>query len=140
LEVCISSGKPYSGFLDRPKKSRPFMPLLIGLKAERAVLYKRINERVDLMMENGLLSEVEKLYPFKDHNALQTVGCQELFTYLDGKCSLDEAVSEIKKNTRRFAKRQLTWYRKTANLVWFDYQTPHEEIALKVQSKIKQSA
>ncbi|MBT8322586.1 MAG: tRNA (adenosine(37)-N6)-dimethylallyltransferase MiaA [Eudoraea sp.] len=140
LEVCISSGTPYSRFLNRPKRPRPFVSLLVGLKAERAVLYKHINKRVDLMMENGLLNEVKQLYPFKDYNALQTVGYQELFTYLEGRCSLDEAVAEIKKNTRRFAKRQLTWYRKMENVLWFDHQTPHEEIALKVHSKIKISA
>lgn len=140
LEVSVSSGEPYSNFLNRPKNPRPFIPILVGLKAERAVLYERINARVDLMMEKGLLKEAEELYPFKDNNALQTVGYQELFIYLEGKSSLDEAVAEIKKNTRRFAKRQLTWYRKMENILWFDYQTTHAEIAAQVSTKINISA
>ena len=140
LEVCISSGEPYSSFLNQPRYPRPFVPILVGLKAERTTIYTRINERVDQMMEKGLLKEVEALYAFKDMNALQTVGYQELFSHLEGKLSLDEAVAEIKKNTRRFAKRQLTWYRKMENVQWFDFQTPHDEIAAKVHSDLNISA
>lgn len=136
LEVCLSSGKPYSSFLDQPKPPRPFIPVLVGLSTEREMLYARINERVDQMMNRGLLKEAELLFPYRDYNALQTVGYQELFTYLEGNCSLDEAVSEIKKNTRRFAKRQLTWYRKMENVLWFDSKTPHEEIARALESKL----
>ena len=136
LEVCISSGKPYSSFLGQPKATRPFKSLVIGLKAERDVLYQRINKRVDQMMANGLLEEVEKLLPFKDYNALQTVGYQELFAFLEGKCSLETAVEEIKKNTRRFAKRQLTWYRKSKDVLWFDYDTPHHKVVSAIKSKM----
>lgn len=138
LEVCLSSGKPYSSFLDQPKPSRPFNTILVGLSAEREVLYGRINERVDQMMEMGLLQEAEQLFPFRHLNALQTVGYQELFAHMEGQCTLDEAVAEIKKNTRRFAKRQLTWYRKVEDVLWFDYRTPHEEIAREVESKLQE--
>lgn len=138
LEVCLSSGKPYSGFLGQPKEARPFKTVLIGLMADREALYGRIDARVDQMMENGLLQEVRQLLPYKEQNALQTVGYQELFAYLEGNCSLDFAVSEIKKNTRRFAKRQITWYRKNHDIQWFDYQTPHSEIANTIEQQINQ--
>jgi tRNA dimethylallyltransferase len=137
LEVCLSSGMPYSSYLGQPKSPRPFIPIIAGLKATRDMLYQRINERVDKMMEDGLLEEVTQLLPYKEYNALQTVGYQELFAYKEGKWDLETAVEEIKKNTRRFAKRQLTWYRKTEGVIWFDYQTPHDEIAMELEEKIK---
>ena len=140
LEVCLSSGKPYSSYLDQPKPPRPFTPVLVGLTTERETLYARINERVDQMMSRGLLKEAELLFPRRHYNALQTVGYQELFNYLEGNCSLEEAVSEIKKNTRRFAKRQLTWYKKMEGVLWFDSTTPHEDIARALQSKLLQDA
>ena len=140
LEVCLSSGKPYSSYLNQPRAAREFTPILVGLTADREVLYKRINDRVDEMMNRGLLKEAEALLPFRHYNALQTVGYQELFTYLEGSCTLEEAISEIKKNTRRFAKRQLTWYRKLEGVLWFDYQTPHGEIAEALQSNLQQDA
>ncbi|MCX2719390.1 tRNA (adenosine(37)-N6)-dimethylallyltransferase MiaA [Lentiprolixibacter aurantiacus] len=136
LEVCKSSGKPYSSFLGKPKANRLFKPVVVGLKAEREILYERIHARVDQMMADGLLEEVKKLLPYKDYNALQTVGYQELFAFLEGVCSKETAVETIKKNTRRFAKRQLTWYRKTTGVHWFDYQTPHHEIATVLEEKI----
>jgi len=128
LEICIGTGKPYSSFLNKPRATRPFTTLKIGLKADRALIYDRINRRVDIMMERGLLGEAERLYPYKNLNALQTVGYKELFDYMDGKISLAEAVDEIKKNTRRFAKRQLTWYRKDPEITWFEYDTDPLEI------------
>lgn len=128
LEICIGSGKPYSYFLGNKLKERDFRTIKIGLNADREVLYKRINQRVDLMMDMGLLEEAENLYAYKDLNALQTVGYRELFTYLDGTISLDKAVDEIKKNTRRFAKRQGTWFRRDPDIKWFDYQTDVKEI------------
>lgn len=127
-EVCIGSGKPYSSFLNQKKNIRNFTPIIIGLEAERQEMYDRINFRVDLMMQNGLLEEAEKLYPNKNLNALQTVGYRELFSYFDNEFTLDFAIEEIKKNTRRFAKRQLTWFKRTENATWFDYKTNTEEI------------
>ena len=106
LEVCIASGKPYSSFLNKKKILRDFANVTIGLTAEREVVYERINRRVELMLEEGLLIEAQRLFPYKELNALQTVGYRELFDFLEGKTSLDFAVEEIKKNTRRFAKRQ----------------------------------
>ncbi len=128
LEVCIGSGKPYSSFLNQKKNTRNFTPILIGLQAERSVIYYRINQRVDLMMNEGLLAEAKELFPHKDLNALQTVGYRELFSFFEGEISLEFAIEEIKKNTRRFAKRQLTWFKRNENTKWFDYLTDREEI------------
>lgn len=118
LEVCFGTGRPYSSFLAKGKKSRPFKTITIGLTADRQLVYDRINSRVDNMIARGLVSEVEKLKNHQKLNALQTVGYKELFNYLEGSGTLDFAISEIKKNTRRFAKRQLTWFRKNENTVW----------------------
>ena len=137
LEVCISSGKPYSSYLNQPKKKRNFTAISIGLSAEREIIYDRINRRVDLMITEGLMDEAKALFPKRELNALNTVGYKELFSYLEGKDSLETAVSEIKKNTRRFAKRQLTWFRKDQEINWFDYKTPVEEIQQFLDSKIK---
>lgn len=137
LEVCISSGKPYSSYLNQPKKKRNFTAISIGLSADREIIYDRINRRVDLMITEGLMDEAKALFPKRELNALNTVGYKELFSYLEGKDSLETAVSEIKKNTRRFAKRQLTWFRKDQEINWFDYKTPVEEIQQFLDSKIK---
>ena len=137
LEVCISSGKPYSSFLNQPKKERDFTVISIGLSADREIIYERINYRVDLMMEQGLLKEAKSLFPKRHLNALNTVGYKELFAFLEGKDSLETSVSEIKKNTRRFAKRQLTWFRKDQEINWFDYKAPVEEIQQFIDSNIK---
>lgn len=134
LEVCIGSGKPYSSFLSLKKNTRNFIPVIIGLEAEREVLYSRINQRVDIMVEQGLVAEAHNLYPHKDLNALQTVGYRELFGYFDGTYTLDEAIDEIKKNTRRFAKRQMTWFRRTEGAKWFDYATPAADIINYIES------
>lgn len=122
LEVCISTGQPFSTFRTHAANERPFEVLTIGLNTERSQLYDRINIRVDMMMEQGLLTEVEKLLPYRELNALQTVGYQELFDYLEGKKSLEKAVEEIKQHTRHFAKRQLTWFRKNTETHWFEPQ------------------
>ena len=135
LEVCLSSGEPFSSFLDKPKPKRPFETIKIGLSADRAVIYDRINTRVDIMVANGLVEEVQGLLSRKRLNALQTVGYRELFEHFEGKVSLEQAIENIKTNTRRFAKRQLTWYRKDASITWFDYLTPFEEIATYIDSK-----
>ena len=128
LEVCIGSGKPYSTFLNLKKNTRNFTPILIGLEAERSIIYDRINQRVDCMINEGLLAEAKALFPHKNLNALQTVGYRELFQYFEEEISLQFAIEEIKKNTRRFAKRQLTWFKRNENIKWFDYLTNKEEI------------
>jgi tRNA dimethylallyltransferase len=128
LEVCIGSGKPYSSFLNQKKNTRSFTPILVGLEANRSVIYDRINQRVDLMLDEGLLAEAEKLFPHKNLNALQTVGYRELFQYFEGEIFLDFAIEEIKKNTRRFAKRQLTWFKRNEDTCWFDYLTDRMKI------------
>ncbi|WP_166925210.1 tRNA (adenosine(37)-N6)-dimethylallyltransferase MiaA [Flavobacterium poyangense] len=136
-EVCLGTGKPYSSFLNQKKGNRNFTSILIGLEADRAVIYNRINQRVDLMIQGGLLAEAERLYPNKALNALQTVGYRELFSYFDKEFTLGFAIEEIKKNTRRFAKRQLTWFKRNENTKWFDYATPKSEIIEYIQSKVK---
>ena len=128
VEVGLGTGKPYSSFLNQEKKQRNFSTIIIGLEANREELYDRINLRVDLMIEEGLVEEARKLYIHKHLNALQTVGYRELFDYFEGKISLEFAIEEIKKNTRRFAKRQLTWFKRTENIHWFDYKTEPQEI------------
>lgn len=134
VEVCLGTGKPYSGFIGQKKNQRRFTPIVIGLEADREIMYDRINKRVDIMMSEGLLAEAEQLHPNKQLNALQTVGYRELFDYFDGKMSLDFAIEEIKKNTRRFAKRQLTWFKRTENATWFDYLTDRKQIIAHINS------
>ena len=128
VEVCIGTGKPYSSFLNQKKNNRNFTPILIGLEADREVIYDRINHRVDIMLENGLMKEAEALYPHKELNALQTVGYRELFSYFDEEFTLPFAIEEIKKNTRRFSKRQLTWFKRNENTKWFDYLADKNKI------------
>lgn len=123
LEVCIGTGKPYSSFLNQKKNNRNFIPIVIGLETDREIMYNRINMRVDIMVNNGLIEEAEALYKHKNLNALQTVGYKELFRYFEGELTKEEAIEEIKKNTRRFAKRQMTWFRRNEAAKWFDYQT-----------------
>jgi len=120
LEVFLSTGQKLSSMLLATKKQRPFNIIKIGLNTERAKLYEQINLRVDKMMENGLLAEVKSLTDFKKYNALNTVGYSEIFDYLEGKLTLENAVSSIKQNTRRFAKRQLTWFRRDEEINWFE--------------------
>lgn len=134
VEVCQGTGKPYSSFLNQKKNIRNFTPILIGLEAERSIIYDRINQRVDTMMKEGLLAEAENLFPHKNLNALQTVGYRELFSYFEGEISLEFAIEEIKKNTRRFAKRQLTWFKRNENTKWFDYLTDRKEIINYIES------
>lgn len=124
LEICIGTGAPYASFLNKSKKKRSFKTIKIGLTAERELIYSRINQRVDTMIAQGLVNEVTSLYKYKSENALNTVGYKELFAYLDGACSLEVAIAEIKKNTRRFAKRQLTWFNKDKSIKWFAFDTP----------------
>ena len=135
LEIYRATGKPYSSFLKDRAANRNFKTLYIGLTAERPTVYQRINKRVDIMLENGLLEEVKQLRAHKDLNALQTVGYRELFQYFDGTLTLEKAVEEIKKNTRRFAKRQGTWFRKNQQIHWFDYTSKSDDIVRFIKEK-----
>jgi tRNA dimethylallyltransferase len=119
LEVCITTGKPYSELRKNEPRPRDFEIIKIGLTMEKQELYRRINERVDRMMEEGLLDEVQGLLPFRHLNALNTVGYKELFPYFDGLISLEMAVTQIKTHSRRYAKRQMTWFRKDESIHWF---------------------
>ncbi|MCL7754194.1 tRNA (adenosine(37)-N6)-dimethylallyltransferase MiaA [Polaribacter sp. Z022] len=139
LEICIGSGTPYSTFKNKPKAPRNFHSIKIGLDAEREIIYNRINMRVDIMIANGLLEEAKLLHKHKNLNALQTVGYRELFSYFDGDFTKEFAISEIKKNTRRFAKRQGTWFKKDQNTLWFNYQTEIETIIANISDKINKT-
>ncbi|UPS90652.1 tRNA (adenosine(37)-N6)-dimethylallyltransferase MiaA [Bizionia sp. M204] len=136
LEICIGTGKPYSSFLQKSSIKRNFKTITIGLTAERETIYARINKRVDIMMEHGLLEEVKSLEAKSHLNALNTVGYKELFNYLAHEWSLDFAISEIKKNSRRFAKRQLTWFKRNSNTLWFDYKTDIKTIITDIESEM----
>jgi tRNA dimethylallyltransferase len=120
VEFFLSTGEKLSSFLTKSKKERPFQIVKIGLNMERSLLYDRINNRVDEMLKAGLLNEVKSLNAFRSYNALNTVGYSEMFDYLDGTTTLQEATDKIKQNTRRFAKRQLTWFRKDQSTTWFE--------------------
>ena len=135
LEIYRGTGKPFSCFLNSISKERNFNILYIGLKADREIIYDRINSRVDLMIEAGLVEEARKLFEHKGLNALQTVGYRELFQYFEGNTTLEEAILEIKKNTRRFAKRQITWFKKNEAIHWFDYNTDPSEITRFIKTK-----
>lgn len=119
LEICTMTGKTYTSFRRRERRQRPFRIVKIALNRPREELYERINRRVDQMMSDGLLDEARALYPKKELNALNTVGYKELFDYLDGRWPLEEAVERIKGNTRRYARKQLTWYKKDKQIRWF---------------------
>ncbi len=136
LEICIGSEKPYSSFLNKGKEKRNFKTITVGLTADREMIYNRINQRVNIMMQKGLLEEVKGLLDYKDLNALNTVGYKELFNYLSGEWDLEFATSEIKKNTRRFAKRQLTWFKRNENTLWFDYNVSIEKIITQLESHL----
>lgn len=135
LEIYVATGRPYSSFLNKNSVTRNFETLFIGLTAQRETIYNRINARVDQMIDSGLVDEARVLYGNRERNALQTVGYRELFAYFDGIISKEEAVLEIKKNTRRFAKRQQTWFKKNPAIHWFDYQTDHSEIIAFINAK-----
>lgn len=137
LEICYQTGRTYTSFRKQEKKQRPFRIIKIGLNREREELYQRINARVDSMMEQGLLEEAERFYSKRTTNALNTVGYKELFDYMDGRWPLDEAVERIKGNTRRYARKQLTWFKRDESMRWFhpdekqeilNYITQHETI------------
>lgn len=119
LEVCIGTGKPYSTFRKKKKNIRPFNNILIGLERNREELYDRIEKRMDIMVANGIFEEAEKLFPYRHLNALQTVGYSEIFGFLEGRYDKVEAVRLLKRNSRRYAKRQMTWFKKNSEMTWF---------------------
>lgn len=119
LEICYMTGKRYSSFRKRQKKERPFRIIKIGLQRDREELYERINRRVDMMIEQGLIEEVKSFSHLKHHNSLNTVGYKEIFKYLDGEWTLPFAIEKIKQNTRIYSRKQVTWYRKDEDITWF---------------------
>jgi len=137
LEICIGSGKTYSEFKNKPKEPRNFNVIKVGLTADREIIYNRINQRVDLMIENGLVEEAQNLHQHKTLNALQTVGYRELFSFFDNEFTKEFAIAEIKKNTRRFAKRQITWFKRDEKTLWFDYKSDIEKIINEVENSIE---
>jgi tRNA dimethylallyltransferase len=138
LEICIGTQIPYSTFKNKPKKPRNFNSIKVGLNTDRDVIYDKINQRVDSMMSKGLLEEAKNLYAHKNLNALQTVGYRELFSFFDGSFTKEFAISEIKKNTRRFAKRQLTWFKRDESILWFDAIADLKTIKDTIRKKITQ--
>lgn len=119
LEICLSTGKPYSSFRKNTTKERPFRIIKIGLNMDRQRLYERIDLRVEQMIHDGLIQEALNVYKYKDLNALNTVGYKETFEYLDGLCTLDNAIFRIKSNTHKYCRKQLTWFRRDPNIHWF---------------------
>ena len=138
LEVCLTSGRPYSQQRTGEKQPRPFNIIKIGTDLPRDILYERINQRVDIMIQDGLEAEARAMLPKRHLNSLQTVGYREMFDYFDGNCSLDEAIELIKRNSRRYAKRQLTWFRRDADIAWF---SPYdiEGVIAHIDTKILQN-
>lgn len=129
LEICLMTGKPYSSFRINQPKKRPFNIVKIGLNRDREVLYNRINQRVDAMFGEGLEKEALSLYPFRHLNSLNTVGYRELFDYFDGKMTIEEAKEKIKANSRKYARKQLTWFRRDSEITWFTPDMKNEIIA-----------
>lgn len=135
LEICYMTGKPYSSFRKNQPKKRPFNILKIGLRREREELYERINHRVDLMIEQGLVEEAKKVYPQKGLNSLNTVGYKELFQFFDKKCSLDFAIEKIKQHSRIYSRKQMTWFKRDKTIHWF-HPDQKEEISLLLKTKL----
>lgn len=120
VEICQMTGRTFTSFRTNTAKKRPFRIIKIGINQDRKVLYERINQRVLKMIDAGLVEEARSVYPFRDLNSLNTVGYKELFTYFDGTCSLEEAIDLIQRNTRKYARKQLTWFRRDEQIVWFE--------------------
>lgn len=137
IEVFRTTGNTLTSYRKKNQKSRPFKSIFIGLNSDREYLYNRINKRVDMMLEQGLLKEAKEVYHFKHHPALKTVGYQELFSFFDGEIDFNEAVELIKRNSRRYAKRQITWFKKTPEIKWFSPEQK-KEIEAYLNSKINQ--
>lgn len=135
LEVCLSTGQTFTSFRNKNPKERNFNTILIGLNTDREILYQRINHRVDLMLQEGLIEEVKQLQNYQHLNALKTVGYTEIFRYLSNEWTLEEAIEKLKQNTRNFAKRQITWFKKNEGIVWFE-QSETEKIITFLEAKL----
>lgn len=138
VEICQMTGKTFTSFRKNTFRERPFRIVKIGINQNREILYQRINERVERMMEADLLEEARNVYPFRGLNSLNTVGYKELFAYLDGSCSLDEAVDLIKRNSRKYARKQLTWFRRDQEINWFE-PTQIQDIIAFTKEKMKEN-
>jgi len=136
LEICLMTGKPYSSFRTNPQKERPFDIIKIGLNTDREILHQRINRRVDEMLKQGLIEEARRVYPQKHLNSLNTVGYRELFDWFDGSVSKEEAIELIKRNSRRYARKQITWFRRDEQMKWFE-PNQKEEILEYITEQIK---
>lgn len=137
LEICHQTGSTYTSFRTGKKKQRPFRIIKIGLTCQRELLYERINQRVVRMIEAGLVEEVRSLLPYRNENALNTVGYKEIFKYIDGEISLDEAIRQIQSNSRQYARKQLTWYKRDEEMKWFENAEVKDIIAY-INSRIAQ--
>ena len=137
LEVSISTGKSYSSFLKKKKKKRDFNIIVLGINQDRSELYNKIDTRVDNMVESGLIREAKELYSLKSLKALNTIGYSEVFNYIENKYSLEECISEIKKNTRRYAKRQLTWFKSIDKVEWITPEYDFEKIIAHINNLIR---
>ena len=137
LEICIMTGRPYSSFRSHPKKTRPFTVIKIGLNCDRKVLHQRINLRVDKMIEAGLETEARNLFHLKHLNALNTVGYRELFAFFEGETTLEKAIELIKRNSRRYARKQLTWFRNDIEMNWFEPDQTNEIITF-IENRISE--
>ena len=120
VEICQMTGKTFTSYRTNSPKERPFMIIKIGINQDRSILYERINQRVLKMIDSGLVDEARKVYPFRELNSLNTVGYKELFSYFDGACSLEEAIDLIQRNSRKYARKQLTWFRRDLQIAWFE--------------------
>mgnify|MGYP005715439511 FL=1 len=138
--MCISTGQPFSSYLKLKERKSRYNTLIIGLKKERKVLHQLINYRVDKMIENGLINEVKSLEENRKLNALNTIGYKEIYNYLEGKCSLEKAIENIKTNSRRYAKRQLTWFNANKNIVWHEGEFNTDKIIESVHRTITQQS
>lgn len=139
VEICMMTGKTFTSFRKNTIKQRPFRILKVGINQDRSILYDRINKRVDLMMDSGLLEEAKSVYQFRNLNSLNTVGYKEIFEFLDGNCTLDESVDLIKRNSRRYARKQLTWFRRDPEIKWFEPGQIDEIIAYLNQILIQEN-
>lgn len=136
LEICYMTGKTYTSFRTQEKKTRPFRMIKIGLTRDREELYARINQRVNIMMEQGLLDEVKQVYPYRQLNSLNTVGYKELFNYLDGEWELPFAIDKIKQNSRIYSRKQMTWFKRDEEIRWF-HPNQEEDILTYIKQKIQ---
>jgi len=136
LEICYMTGKTYTSFRTQEKKTRPFRMIKIGLTRDREELYARINQRVDIMMEQGLLDEVKQAYPYRQLNSLNTVGYKELFNYLDGEWALPFAIDKIKQNSRIYSRKQMTWFKRDEEIRWF-HPNQEEDILTYIKQNIQ---